>query len=95
MGIRHSKKSVDIASSPKKNGTAPEAEVKVKDLPEETATKEEAKEETPAVEEKPANGDAPAEQTQIEEVSTEEEASCRGEYRRGGFRLKIRKGGGS
>lgn len=75
MGMRHSKKSHDIQSSPKKNGSTAETEVKIKELPEDAPVKlEEAKEgETiEEVAEKTAaapNGDATAEQTQVE-VST-------------------------
>ncbi|XP_042874541.1 nucleolar protein 58-like isoform X3 [Penaeus japonicus] len=77
MGIRHSKKSVDIQSSPKKNGST-ETEVKVKELTEDAPVKaEDAKsgETIEEVAEKTAapNGDATAEQTQVEnEVNKED-----------------------
>lgn len=73
MGIRHSKKSHDIQSSPKKNGNA-DTEVKIKELPDDAPVKlEEAKpvETIEEVAEKTTapNGDATADQTQLE-VST-------------------------
>lgn len=70
MGLRHSKKSHDIQSSPKKNGSAAETEVKIKELPEDAPVKlEEAKtvETIEEVAEKTTapNGDA-TDQTQLE-----------------------------
>ncbi|XP_068213490.1 A-kinase anchor protein 200-like [Palaemon carinicauda] len=70
MGLRHSKKSVDIQSSPKKNGNAAEPDVKVKELAEEGVVKAEAgKGETIEEAAKAAspNGEATADQTQLEE----------------------------
>merc|ERR1712179_563189 len=80
-GIRHSKKSVDIQSSPKKNGTEA-TEVKVKEIKDEVApvkateetkttgeTIEEVaeKDTTTAKEATTPNGDASTEHTQVEE----------------------------
>lgn len=89
MGIRHSKKSVDIQSSPKKNGST-ETEVKVKELTEDAPVKaEDAKsgETIEEVAEKTAapNGDATAEQTQVE-VSTSLVQGVRGV---GGVGLRV------
>lgn len=81
MGIRHSKKSHDIQSSPKKNGSTADTEVKIKELPEDAPVKlEEAKavETIEEVAEKTAtapNGDATADQTQVE-VSTVQGERC-------------------
>lgn len=87
MGIRHSKKSHDIQSSPKKNGSTAETEVKIKELPEDGApVKQEEVKEGETIEEvaeKTAaapNGDATAEQTQVE-VSTVVLSVCGGEGR--------------
>ncbi|KAK7066991.1 hypothetical protein SK128_017686, partial [Halocaridina rubra] len=71
MGIRHSKKSVDIQSSPKKNGSAAEPDVKVKEIAEDAEVRDDAKTTTieEAAEKKAPsspNGDATAEQTQLE-----------------------------
>lgn len=70
MGIRHSKKSVDIQSSPKKNGSAAEPEVKVKEIGEDVVVKAEVGKTTEKVADKSPsspNGDATADQTQLED----------------------------
>ncbi len=81
MGLRHSKKSHDIQSSPKKNGSTAETEVKIKELPEDAPVKLEEAKEVETIEEvaektsAAPNGDATAEQTQVE-VSTKEGGGC-------------------
>ncbi|KAK4292409.1 hypothetical protein Pmani_034824, partial [Petrolisthes manimaculis] len=83
MGIRHSKKSHDIQSSPKKNGSTAETEVKIKELPEDGApvkvvedkpageTIEEVAEKTTTTTttEAAPNGEANADQTKVERKS--------------------------
>lgn len=78
MGIRHSKKSHDIQSSPKKNGSAAETEVKIKELPEDGAPikvedkpageiiEEVAEKTTTTTTEAAPNGEANADQTKVE-----------------------------
>lgn len=75
MGIRHSKKSHDIQSSPKKNGSTADTEVKIKELPEDAPVKLEEAKAVETIEEAAEktvttpNGDGTVEQTQVE-VST-------------------------
>lgn len=72
MGLRHSKKSHDIQSSPKKNGSAAETEVKIKEIPEDAPVKPEESKTVETIEEAAEkttapNGDATAgDQTQLE-----------------------------
>lgn len=75
MGIRHSKKSHDIQSSPKKNGSTADTEVKIKELPEDAPVKLEEAKAVETIEEAAEktvttpNGEGTVEQTQVE-VST-------------------------
>ncbi|MPC57105.1 hypothetical protein E2C01_051079 [Portunus trituberculatus] len=72
MGIRHSKKSHDIQSSPKKNGSTADTEVKIKELPEDAPVKLEEAKAVETIEEAAEktvttpNGDGTVEQTQVE-----------------------------